>query len=46
MCPLYGINQEQFTVYFPTDKSYMLHSSKMKLKAMIDSEKNKEDCKN
>ena len=37
--PLYGINQEQFTVYFPTDKSYMLHSSKLKLKTMIDSEK-------
>ena len=45
MCPLYGINQEQFTVYFPTDKSYMLHSSKMKLKAMIDSEKIKKIVK-
>ena len=38
LSPLYAINQEQFTVYFPTDKSYMLHSSKMKLKKLIDSE--------
>lgn len=45
VCPLYGINQEQFTVYFPTDKSYMLHSSKLKLKAMIDSEKIKKIVK-
>jgi len=44
-CPFYGINQEQFTVYFPTDKSYMLHSSKLKLKAMIDSEKIKKIIK-
>jgi len=35
--PLYGFNQEQMIVYFPTDKSYMLHSSKIELKKMIDS---------
>lgn len=35
--PLYGFNQEQLIVYFPTDKSYMLHSSKIELKKMIDS---------
>ncbi|RCL76056.1 MAG: hypothetical protein DBW72_02325 [Flavobacteriales bacterium] len=39
LSPLCAINQEQFTVYFPTDKSYMVHSSKMKLKTMIDSER-------
>ena len=31
-------SQKEFTVYFPTDKSYMLHSSKLELKKLIDSE--------
>ena len=33
----YSFSQREFTVYFPTDKSYMLHSNKIELKKIIDS---------
>ena len=43
--PTLAFNQKQLTLYFPTDKSYMLHSSKMELKKMIESKQIKKVIK-